>query len=294
MQDIYELHSVAKSFSKAADSYDKAAFLQREVAHRLCQRLDFMRITPNLILDLGCGTGAIHPELSQRYAHAKLIGLDVASGMLDYINQNEKHNKATNLLCADVCQIPLQENSVDLVFSSLMIHWCTDQSKVFQEIARVLRPDGLLIFSSLGPDTLWELRHAFAEADESAHVHVFKDMHDYGDMMQKMLFIDPVTDMEKITVQYNDVSELMRDLKKIGAHNQHPDRRKTLTGKQRFISAKKAYENYRNSQQKLPATYEVIYGHAWGSEMSSQFISAAGEINVPIDTLKKMLRSIND
>lgn len=286
-QDRINVETVAKSFGQAAKTYDKAALLQHEVARRLCQRLDFMHISPQTIVDLGCGTGYIHSQLAQRFPKASLIGLDIAEGMLQ---QRAAQGSGSTLICGDAQSIPLQDNSVDLIFSNLMIHWCSDIDAVFREVTRILRPNGLLIYSSLGPDTLYELRSAFAKVDTETHVHSFRDMHDYGDLMMAGALSDPVTDMERIVVHYDQVNHLMRDLKQIGAHNLHPGRRKTLTGKQTFLQLSGHYETYRNAQQKLPATYEVIYGHAWGSEASPELINAAKEVNIPIETLKSMLK----
>jgi malonyl-CoA O-methyltransferase len=270
-----ERKAVRRAFDKAAPTYDAAAVLQREVGQRLLERLDYMRLAPARILDLGSGTGFATTPLSTRYAEAQLISLDLAPGMLRHARTLRPtrglggwlgslfQGERLHWLCADGEQLPLADNSMDLVFSNLALQWC-DPKRIFAEAERVLKPGGLLLFSTFGPDTLKELRTVFSEVDATPHVNEFIDMHDLGDTLVQARFADPVMDMENITLTYQDVTTLMRELKDIGAHNVLPGRTGGLMGKTRWQRMCASYEQFRRDGR-LPATYEVLYGHAWKS-----------------------------
>jgi malonyl-CoA O-methyltransferase len=165
-------------------------------------------------------------------------------------------------VCADAAAIPLADASVDLVFSNLMLQWCNEPDAVFREFRRVLRPGGLLLFATFGPDTLRELRAAWSAADGHTHVSRFIDMHDLGDALVRAGLGEPVMDMEHLTLTYADLRSLMRDLKTMGASNATAGRNRGLTGRQRLAAAEAHYETLRRDGR-LPATWEVVYGHAW-------------------------------
>lgn len=268
---------VRRAFERAASSYDAAAFLQREVADRMLERLDYVKINPARILDAGAGTGYGTRLLASRYPDARLIALDLAQSMLQTARGTQPWWKRalpmlggsnTAYLCADVDCIPLAASSVDAIWSSLTLQWCNEPEKTFREMYRVLAPNGLLMFSTFGPDTLKELRHAFAGIDGYTHVNRFVDMHDLGDMLGYAGFAAPVMDMEYITLTYADVKSLLRELKDIGAHNVTAGRNHGLMGKQRWHAMVDAYERLRRDGR-LPATFEIVYGHAWVGERKS-------------------------
>ena len=200
------------------------------------KHLEPIRLEPKVIVDLGCGTGMFFEPLAQRFRGAQLHGIDIAQPMLRRAAARTPWwKKALKLprpllACGDAERLPLAGASVDLVYSNLALQWCRPEA-VFAEASRVLRPGGLLIFSTFGPDTLKELRASFAAADGHAHVNTFIDMHDLGDALVHAGFADPVMDMEMITLEYACVEAVARDLKAIGARNALPDRPRGLSGR---------------------------------------------------------------
>ena len=259
---------VRRAFSKAADSYDAAAVLQHEVGQRMLEKLDLMRLQPQRLLDVGSGTGRGTRLLAQRYPQAQVTALDIALGMLQHARGTSSwwrklfQGQRAQYLCADVEALPLATQSVDMVWSNLALQWCNDLPATFVELHRVIRNDGLLMFSTFGPDTLRELRIAFAGVDDYNHLNRFADMHDVGDMLVAAGFADPVMEMETLTLTYDDVRAVMQDLKSIGAHNATAGRGSGLMGKRAWQRVTENYERLRRDG-KLPTTYEVIYGHAW-------------------------------
>lgn len=272
MQDTsktYQLDTrqVRRSFTRAAADYDAAALLQHEVRKRLLERLDIVKLQPHNILDMGCGTGGAFAGLRQRWPKAKIMGLDMALPMLQGARGKqtwlERLRRPATMICADAAQLPLAKSSVDCIFSSLMLQWAGDLDKVLRECRRVIKPDGLFVFASFGPDTLKELRAAWAAVDDSTHVNRFIDMHDVGDALVRAGFDQPVLDVDPFTLTYPTAWHLMRDLKQIGAHNVNAGRARGLTGKAHIAAVEKAYAQFRNADGQLPATYEVVYGTAW-------------------------------
>jgi malonyl-CoA O-methyltransferase len=258
-----QIQTIADSFSKAAPNYEASAFLQKEVASRLLERLELMNVSPKYILDAGCGTGYCTRILDKKFSKAKTIGIDIAPGMVEYAKQQKGFFNKIDYQVADIEQLPFADNTFELVFSNLTVQWLVEPKQAFLELNRVLKPGGLLIFSSLGPDTLMELKQSWQQVDQNVHVNDFLDMHIVGDQVHNARFDNTVMDRDVITLSYQTMLGLMKDLKAIGAHNMDSDRQKGLSGKSKFEKLKQAYEDFRWEDGQLPATYEVVYGHAW-------------------------------
>ncbi len=264
---LLDKRAVRRSFDRAATSYDAAAVLQHEVCRRSLERLDFIRLDPARILDAGCGTGNAWRGLMARYPDARLAALDLAPGMLQQASatlpwHQRLLRRAPATVCGDLEQLPLAGGCIDLAWSNLALQWVNALPRAFAEMRRVLAPGGLFLFTTFGPDTLKELRAAQSVGDDHVHVSGFIDMHDIGDLLVQAGFADPVIDMESFTLTYADVKSLMRDLKAIGAHNAAAQRQQGLSGKRWLASVTRNYEVLRKDG-KLPATFEVVYGHAW-------------------------------
>lgn len=287
MQDndaqVIDKRQARTAFDRAAGSYDQAAVLQREVADRILERLDYIKHVPQRLLDVGCGTGYPLPALARRYPGSEIWALDVSVNMLDQARAKpslwQKLRGRFRYVAGDAEQLPLADASVDMIFSSLAIQWCVDLDQTFAEMRRVLKPDGLLMFSTFGPDTLKELRQCFEAVDAYSHTNRFIDMHDIGDALLRHGFGDPVMDMEMLTLTYPDLFSIMRDLKQIGAHNVTRGRARGLTGKRRMQAVSEAYEQFRQ-EQRLPVSYEVLYGHAWALESSGQGCAVPQEVPI--------------
>jgi malonyl-CoA O-methyltransferase len=251
-----------RAFERAAGTYDASATLQNEVGGRLVERLDFIRMQPRQILDLGAGTGMFSRVLGKRYRKADVVALDIAPAMLQQARARGGWWRRPRCVCGDAEALPFADASFDFIFSNLMLQWCTDLPATLLELRRVLAPGGLLMFTTLGPDTLCELRASWSAVDGYTHVNPFIDMHDVGDALLQARWAEPVMDTERLTMTYRDLATLMLDLKHIGAHNVTRGRARGLTGKHRFQGFTTAYEAFRRDGV-LPSTYEVIYGHAW-------------------------------
>lgn len=278
-EQLPEKQQSRRSFARAAERYDTAAALQQEVASRLLERLELVKIEPRRVLDLGCGTGQAIPALMSRYRGAEIVALDSAQPMLQRARTRGRWLRRARCVCADAERLPLADASFDLVFSNLMLQWCGDLDRTFADLQRILRPGGLLIFTSFGPDTLGELRASWAQADERPHVNAFLDMHDVGDALVRSRFADTVMDVERLTVTYPDVWALMRELKAIGAHNVTAGRARGLTGRGRLRKMADAYEAFRRDGV-LPASYEVVHGHAWAC-------GEGAEVTIPLEVLRR-------
>jgi malonyl-CoA O-methyltransferase len=274
--------ALARAFDRASASYDAAAQLQAATRDELLERLQYFRVEPGVILDLGAGTGAGSETLRRRFPHARVIAVDVAPAMLRAAGKRQRWWRRFERICADALALPLATGCIDLVFSNLMLQWCDRPGAVFAEIRRVLSPKGLLLFSSFGPETLQELRLAWSRADPHPHVSQFPDMPELSALMQQAGLSEPVLDIDRRVVHYTDARALMRELQAIGARNAIADRHRGLTGRGRLQRMHEAYEISRRPQG-LPATFELIYGAAFGGLAITA--GGAAEVHVSPDQI---------
>jgi malonyl-CoA O-methyltransferase len=298
-----ELPRVRRLFAQPA-RVAASDFLRREIASRMHERLALVKIAPRQILDAGCGEGADLALLQKHFQEAQLLALDASPAML--ASAREQHHAAQSavgrllgkwlparngsspaatqgLVCADFAQLPLAANALDLVWSNLALHWHPQPDRVFAEWRRVLRVDGLLMFSCFGPDTFKELRAAFALADQAPHALPFVDMHDFGDMLLDAGFSTPVMDMETMTVTYASVDKLMADVRAFGG-NPLATQRRGLMGRNHWRLVTQALERMRRPDGRLALTFEIIYGHAFRPVPRH---TASGEAIIRLDLPKK-------
>lgn len=254
---------IRRAFGRAAATYETHAVLQAEVASRLRERIDASAFAPQRVLDVGCGPGRSSAHLCALFPQSDFIALDLALPMLRASREYLPGSAAR--VCADAQAVPIADASVDLVHSNLCLQWCEDPGLALAEFHRVLRPGGLLLFSTFGPGTLHELRSAFASVDATPHVSRFIDMHDIGDALLATGFRDPVLERDDFVLTYTDARALMRELHAIGATNADAKRQRALTGKSHLQRVFAAYEPFRRNGV-LPATYEVVYAQAHAPE----------------------------
>jgi malonyl-CoA O-methyltransferase len=250
-----------EKFDRAAASYNEAAVLALEVSLRMTARLDFMKVSPARIADIGCATGDGIRALIARYPLALPLALDSAPAMLDEVDRRSSllerlRRRAPRCVAADVRALPLKGGTLGLAWSNLMLHWLDDPMPAFGELHRVLETGGLLMFSALGPDTLKELRAAGATT-----LRHFHDMHDLGDMLVAAGFADPVMDMETIALSYASPRGLLRDQRHLGV-------RDGLLGPMGFRDGRRVFRAWQEARHegRLPASFEIVYGHAWKAE----------------------------
>jgi malonyl-CoA O-methyltransferase len=282
---LFDTRHIRHAFSRAAGSYDAAAALQHDVEARLLESLDYLEDRePSVVLDLGCGPGRASATMRQRWPRARVLALDLALPMLHAAKRASGRpsrwslRKPFDSICADARALPLADNTVDLLFSNLCLQWVEDLPAVFAGFRRVLRPGGLLLLSSFGPDTLHELRAAFAQADAAPHVSPFASIAQVGDALMHAGFRNPVLDRDAMATHYADLPALMRELRAIGATNALRSRRSTLTGKSRFARAAEAYEVERGNDGLLPASWEIITAMAWAPDAGAPIREAGAEI----------------
>lgn len=259
---------VRASFGRAAGRYDGAAVLQREVGARLIERFKYLKIKPSRVLDLGAGTGAVTEQLLKAVPKAQVVALDFAEPMLQLAKTRGGWFRKPKPVCADALALPFADASFDLVFSNMAVQWFHPLHEYLQEVRRVMKPGGVFLFSSCGPDTLKELRSAWQTVDDKVHTHGFLDMHDVGDAMLRSGFHEPVMYREMMTLTYQNVRTLMRDLGDVGASNASGSQQRGLTGKGALRALESAYEPFRQKDGLLPLSYEMLYGIGWLGESS--------------------------
>lgn len=288
----FDARQVRRAFSRAAGSYDEAAALQREIEARLLESLDFWPAKhgddhpPACVLDLGSGPGRGAAAMRGRWPKARVVAMDLALPMLREARRRERWNplrRGIDRVCADARALPLADGSVDVLFSNLCLQWIEDLPAVFAGFRRVMRPGGLLMVSTFGPDTLHELRAAFAAGDDAPHVSPFASIAEFGDALMHAGFRDPVLDRDLTVSRHPDLASLVRELRTLGATNALRARRHTLTGKQRFARAAEAYaaefgEADGEGVRGLPATWETITAMAWAPEPGAPIRHGGAEI----------------
>jgi malonyl-CoA O-methyltransferase len=275
---------VRRSFDRASGTYDAAAAVQGEIRTRLLERLDIVRLQPTAVLDLGAGTGHSSRELKRRYPAAQVIALDSSLSMLRASASHQRFLRKFAPVCADAHRLPLRSQSFDLLLSNLVLEWCHDPDAVFAEAARVLRPKGLFMFTTLGPDTLKEVRELWRGVDPFTHVHRFIDMHDFGDALLRAGFAEPVMDTERLTVTYRDLPALLAEIRGSGARNLAQGRPRGLTGRERgAVVRSRSEELARNGPLRI--SVEVVHGHAWAvGERKAR--REGNEVLVPFEHLR--------
>ncbi len=271
------LATIRRSFSNASAQYSEKAVVQREIGERLLNRLDYFLLKPEAILDLGAGPGFFTKQLRKRFPKARLTAFDLSPEMLKTFKPG--WFSKTNRVAGDMMSMPFKDNSFDFVFANQVLHWGASFEDCFKEIARVLKPGGLLLFSTLGPDTFVELKNAFGAIDQYQHVNEFIDMHDIGDWLLQGAYKEPVVDMEYITVRYQSVRALCQDLKAQGVVNIHQARKPGLMTPRQWNRFLEAYQHYQDKEKRYPLTYEVIYGQAFAIDKNTS------EVHIPISSI---------
>ena len=264
MPSLLDQRQVRRGFDRAAAGFDAAAALPGEVRARLLGSLDYLDDTvPAVVLDLGSGTGHAAAAMKKRWPKSQVLALDLSLSMLRQSRRQAGWWRPFTRLCADAHALPLADGSVDLVFANLSLAWMEDLPAVFAGLRRVLRPGGLLLCSSFGPETLGELQAAFTGEHEPPQPIPLLPIADFGDAMVAAGFRDPVLDRDLFTLTWPDLRALLRELRATGMGNALARRRRGLTGRGRFAAASAACEALRDEQGRLPSTWEVIYAHAW-------------------------------
>ncbi len=249
---------ILKSFNAKSSSYDEYSFVQKEVSERMIKRLKFLKSKPLNILDIGCGTGYLSNLISRYLPNSNIVCMDFSYEM---VSQCKNKNIKLEPLVADAEYMPFETSTFDLIISSFTLHWCQQIDKIFSDIFRILKYDGNFMFTTVGPDTLKELRDAYKVIDNYEHINTFDDMHTYGDILLSSGFHDPVMDVERLIIEYKNFNEVLQSLRKTGAS--------TVIYNESKFTTKKSLKNLENHYKKsnknglFPVTYEMIYGVAW-------------------------------
>ncbi|KTD57277.1 malonyl-ACP O-methyltransferase BioC [Legionella shakespearei] len=278
-------NEISKAFNQHAAEYELAAKVQHEIGERLFERLQYLKMAPQRILDLGCGPGMFSRELAKMYPKAQIVGLDLAQAMLLQAKKKQSWRRKWSLVTADMSHMPFPSGLFDLVFANQVIHWGHPQAQVFREINRVMNVNACFMFTTLGPDTFKELKAAWSGVNEFQHVNEFVDMHDIGDSLMAEHFLEPVMDMELLAVHYETLPQLLNSLQAQGVRNINPQRNQGLTGKKSWQQFERNYGALQTGNGKYPLTYEVVYGHAWKGEQRKT--NNGIETLIPLSQIKK-------
>lgn len=277
------LSEIRRAFDKAAPSYDKTAIMQHEMGQRLFERLDYLRLEPKFVLDLGGGTGYWAKKLKARYPKAQVVSLDVSWHMLRQAKSFWWTGKKIACVQAEMTALPFQSGQFDLVFSNQAVHWALDSANLYREVQRIMSEQACFMASTLGPDTFIEIRQSFSRADHHHHQNDFMDMHDVGDAMLQAGFAEPVVDMEKIIGEYSSVLSMLQSLKEQGVRNIHSNRLSGLMGRSHWQTFLAAYETLRQDNGRYPLTYEVVYLHGFKGKPTAR----NGVVNIPLSSIRR-------
>ncbi len=287
MNPVFDRDQVRRAFSRASTSYGAASGLQREVEASMLESLDYLVLkredgwAPERVLDVGSGPGRAATAMRARWPRTRVLAVDLAMPMLRALRPRTGWNPLRppiDRINADARALPIADASIDVLFCNLCLQWVDDLPAAFAGFRRVLRPGGLLLCSTFGPDTLQELREAFAAADDAPHVSAFASIADFGDALVRAGFRDPVLDREVHVHGHPEMASLMRELRAMGATNALASRRRALTGRARFAAAQAAYGALRRDDGLLPATWETITAMAWGPEAGAPIRERGAEI----------------
>jgi malonyl-CoA O-methyltransferase len=276
-----DTRAARRSFDRAV-AFDEAAVVHDEARRRLLERLPLFRIDPRVAVDLGCATARGSVELARIYPNARVVAIDSSAGMLRAARERCAERPSIEVIGGDAERLPLRARSVQLVFANLVLPWCRPQA-LFQEAARVLEQDGLLLFATLGPDSLAEIRRAWAAVDDRLHVHAAFDMHDLGDLASVAGLSDPVMDVDRIAVSYERVPRLVEDLRACGAVNVAAGRRRSLTGPSRWRGFERALRSGLDGPR-FGVTIELVFGQAFGRGAPAQ-TDSRDEVGIPLDNI---------
>lgn len=280
---LSELQHINDTFERIADRYDHHAALEQEVCRRLLERTAFNRRTPLHIFDLGCGTGAGSAELKRTFRKAQVVALDKSRAMLSHVRRRSSMLRPLRPVCADIGALPFASRSADLIFSNLASYWCRDPMAMFSEFRRVLRPDGMLLFSTLGPGTLQELGAAWAELDREVEMPVFPDLLEIGDALMAAGFREPVMDTERIVLSYSSLGSLLDELEATGMSLlvRGWSRKESMAGRLEVTYAQQANDG------KFPLSFEINYGVAFGPSDGQPVKTRDGDVaTFSVDALR--------
>lgn len=277
------IHEIRNIFDRAAAFYEKDAILPHEIGQRLFERLDYLKIEPNYILDLGCGPGVFSKQLKNRYPKAVIVSVDLSERMLNKTKHQQRWLKRWPRVCADMHHLPFVDGLFDLVFANQVLQWSNPLPSVVDELSRVMNREGCLMFSMLGPDTFQEL--TVSTVDPVKINAQLLDMHNIGDCLVNARFLDPVMDMEMLTIHHQHLSALLTSMRVEGIRNKQTRLNTGLVGKKRWDQFAQKMQQTCTTAGKFPLTYEVIYGHAWKGDQRK---TAAGiETYIPITALRR-------